>query len=244
MQAMTTDICNATLIGQTASLTDTRGGYSGGTTSQTYGVVKAKDGHCWMTNNLNLYNKTISSTDSDFSSPSTYTIPAGITATTDWDTNNYQTKKVEVSQGMGQYADKTNQYGTWGQVYYNWTVAVAKETTAGVTSAPNTSICPKGWTLPTNGGVGVHKSWAKLLDAYGVTTGAQLLTSPLGFTKYYGRWSWVGASEHDQGSDGSFWSGTPSSETDAYILHYSSRGVYPQTNGTKGYGFSIRCVAR
>ena len=244
MQAMTTDICNAALIGETASLTDTRGGGSGGATTQKYGVLKAKDGNCWMTNNLNLYNKTISSTDSDFPSGN-FTIPNGITTPTDWNTNVYNAPKVEVSQGMGQYADKTNQYGTWGQVYYNWTAAVAKETTAGVTTAPNTSICPKGWTLPTNGDKGINKSWAKLLDTYSITTGAQLLANTyLGFSLYYGYWSWDGASENGQSNGGSFWSSTPSSEANAYYLNYWSTGVNPQTNYHKGYGFSIRCVAR
>lgn len=49
-------------------------------------------------------------------------------------------------------------------------------------------------------------------------------------------------SESGQGSSGYFWSGTPSSETNAYYLHYWSTGVNPQNNDTKGYGFSIRCV--
>ncbi|MBR2659371.1 hypothetical protein IKD60_01280 [Candidatus Saccharibacteria bacterium] len=245
MQAMTTDICNATLIGQTASLTDTRGGGSGGGTSQSYGVLKAADGNCWMTDNLNLYNKTISSSDSDFPS-GTYTIPAGITDPTEWNTNNYQTKKVEVAHGLGNNADKNNTYGTWGEVYYNWTVAVAKEdTTSYTTTGPDTSICPKGWTLPTNGDKGVNKSWAKLLDTYSITTSEQLRSnSTLGFTKYYGFWDLDDASENAQGSGGYFWSGTPSAETNAYYMRYNSGGVYPQNNVGKGYGDNIRCVAR
>ncbi|MBR3220258.1 hypothetical protein IKF76_00085, partial [Candidatus Saccharibacteria bacterium] len=241
MQDITTEICANTPTGQTASLIDTRGGGNGGATPTSYGVIKALDGNCWMTDNLNLYNYTISAATSDFDSPSSYTIPAGITATTDWNTNNYTTKKVEVAHGLGQYATSDSSY--YGEVFYNWTVAVAKETTAGVTTAPNTSICPKGWTLPTNGDRGVNKSWAKLLDVYGVTTGAQLLTKPLGF-KYYGVWDWGIASEIHQGSRSVFWSGTPSSETNAYHLFYNSDGVNPQVNYNKGYGFSIRCVAR
>ncbi|MBR0403361.1 hypothetical protein IJI55_02325, partial [Candidatus Saccharibacteria bacterium] len=112
-------------------------------------------------------------------------------------------------------------------------------------TAPDTSICPKGWTLPTNGDKGVNKSWAKLLHVYGIDTGAKLLAnSTLGFTKYYGYWDWYLASEGNQGILGYFWSGTPSAETNAYHLTYDSGGVYPQDINDKGHGFSIRCVAR
>ena len=245
MQQMTTNICQNSPIGTTMRLRDTRGkGNNGTATDSTYGVIRAKDGNCWMTDNLNLYNKTIAASDSDFTSPTSYTIPAGITTTTEWESNIYNAKRVEVSHGLGQYATQDQTY--WGQVFYNWTVAVAKETTAGVTTAPDTSICPKGWTLPTNGDEGVNKSWAKLMDAYGVTTGAILKdnTPDLGFSQYYGTWSWHFKSERYQGGNGYFWSGTPSSETDAYHLYYWASSINPQHYNTKGYGFSIRCVTR
>ncbi|MBR0403163.1 hypothetical protein IJI55_01255 [Candidatus Saccharibacteria bacterium] len=255
MQEMTSDICAATATGTKVTLRDTRGGGNAGSQVANYGVVKAADGNCWMTDNLNIYNYTINAETSDFTSPANYTIPAPITDTNQWNSNVYSPatdtssasphtgKKVEISHGMGQYASQDQQY--WNEPYYNWTVAVAKETTAGVTTAPDTSICPKGWTLPTNGDKGVNKSWAKLLDTYSITTGAQLISnSTLGFTKYYGYWSWGHASELSQGSYGYFWSGTPSAEANAYYLDYVSGGVHPQVNYTKGYGFSIRCVAR
>ncbi|MBR2659520.1 hypothetical protein IKD60_02040, partial [Candidatus Saccharibacteria bacterium] len=249
MQEMTSDICAATDTGTKVTLRDTRGGGNAGSQVANYGVVKAADGNCWMTDNLNIYNYTISAETSDFTSPANYTIPAGITATTDWNTNDYATKKVEVSHGLGQYASQDQQY--WNEPYYNWTVAVAKETTAGVTTAPDTSICPKGWTLPTNGDSGVNKSWARLFSnipnvGYNYTAGSQFVnnTNILGFTKYYGLWDWNDASENVQGSDGYFWSGTPSAETNAYSLFYNSGGVNPQANYNKGHGFSIRCVSR
>ena len=253
MQDVTSDICAATpetmTLDNAYTLIDSRGKGNAGSQTGTYRVIKAKDGNCWMIDNLNLYNYTISAETSDFTSPANYTIPAGITATTDWNTNNYTTKKVEISHGLGQYATQDQSY--WNEPYYNWTVAVAKETTAGVTTAPDTSICPKGWTLPTNGDSGVNKSWARLFSnipnvGYNYTAGSQFVnnTNILGFTKYYGDWVWNGASEYSQGSGGYFWSGTPSAETNAYYLHYNSGGVYPQINSNKGHGFSIRCVAR
>ena len=58
-----------------------------------------------------------------------------------------------------------------------------------------------------------------------------------------GCWDWGLALYLGQGSYGRFWSGTPSSEANAYYLAYHSEGVRPQGNYNKGYGFSIRCVA-
>ena len=259
MHEMTTAICKNSTNGETAQLIDVRGqGSSGANKSATYGVRKifgnqgSDDSECWMTDNLNLYDTkagALTPDNTDIKS-GTYQIPAPITATNQWNTNNYQTKKVEISHGMGQYADTSNQYGTWGEPYYNWTVAVAKETTEGITTAPDTSICPKGWTLPVNGTDTVAKSYAHLLAKAipntPITTGQQLISnsSTLGFTKYYGFWHWYYASEYDQGNVGVFWSGTPSTETNAYYLDYNSGAVDPQHTDNKYYGFGIRCVAR
>ncbi|MBR3134967.1 hypothetical protein IKG54_00140 [Candidatus Saccharibacteria bacterium] len=239
MQDFTTTMCSNLAVNSSKVLIDRRN-------NQFYRVVHAVDGNCWMADNLSIYGQDISATDSDFTTPSTYTIPASITATTDWNTNNYQTKKVEVAHGLGSSATSDSSY--YGEVFYNWTVAVAKETTAGVTSAPNTSICPAGWQLPVNGPETTNKSWARLLSStygYGITTGTALLENQyLGFTKYYGNWHWLSASEGGQGSYGVFWSGTPSSETNAYYLTYFSGGVTLQDVNNKGYGWSIRCVQR
>lgn len=68
MQQMTPAICAGASVGATKTLTDTRD-------SSTYTVRKHSDGNCWMTQNLRIVNKTISSTDSDMTSGS-FTIPA------------------------------------------------------------------------------------------------------------------------------------------------------------------------
>ena len=241
MQDFTTTQCNNLGTNASTVLVDRRN-------REFYRVVHAQDGNCWMADNLSIYGQDISATDSDFTSPASYTIPASITQTSEWSGSNiYNTKKVEVAHGLG--ANATNDPSYYGQVFYNWTVAVAKETTAGVTSAPNTSICPAGWQLPVNGASEtVNKSWTKLFGStygYGITNGTQLLENQyLGFAKYYGGWYWYSASEIDQGRAGNFWSGTPSSETYIYRLGYDSGGVSSQLNSNKGHGFSIRCVQR
>lgn len=49
--------------------------------------------------------------------------------------------------------------------------------------------------------------------------------------------------EYGQGSYGFFWSATPNSASNSYDLRYASGSINPQDNDSKGYGFSVRCVA-
>ena len=63
MQDMTTEICNASTVGQTNRLTDTRD-------SKLYWVAKLADNQCWMTQNLDLdldSSKPLTSANSDIS---------------------------------------------------------------------------------------------------------------------------------------------------------------------------------
>ena len=72
--------CSSLSEGETASLTDTRDG-------NIYTVRKFKDGKCWMTENLRIVGKTITSADSNVSSD--FTIPASsISGFNAQDTNN------------------------------------------------------------------------------------------------------------------------------------------------------------
>ena len=73
MQDMTSKIAENTPIGTVATLTDIRD-------NNTYTVRKLKDGKIWMTENLRLIDKTISSADSNLPSGETYTIPASDTS--------------------------------------------------------------------------------------------------------------------------------------------------------------------
>ena len=67
MQDMTPEVCVNTKEHQVATLKDVRDG-------NTYTVAKLKDGKCWMTQNLRITGKTITSADSDVTA--NYTIPA------------------------------------------------------------------------------------------------------------------------------------------------------------------------
>ncbi|MBR0402948.1 hypothetical protein IJI55_00125, partial [Candidatus Saccharibacteria bacterium] len=237
MQDFTSTMCNNLATNASKVLVDRRN-------NQFYRVVHAQDGNCWMADNLSIYGQDISATDSDFSS-GTYAIPAS----SEWSTNLHTEPKVHVVTATSTSNISGDKSPYYGQVYYNWTAAVAKSTTVGVTTAPNTSICPNGWTLPNGGNSSVNKSWARLFGndvGYNYTAGSQFVNNvnPLGFTKYYGNWNFSIASENAQGKGSLFWSGTPNSETNAYSLTYNSGNVNPQFIYAKGEGYSIRCVLR
>ena len=247
MQDFTTTQCNNLATNASTVLVDRRN-------NQFYRVVHAQDGNCWMADNLNIYGQTISAADSDFTTSSvpsgSYTLPASITATTDWNTSIYDRPMIEVTHGLGTYASSNPKY--YGEVYYNWCAATATSGESSIncntTTAPNTSICPSGWQLPVNGPETTNKSWARLLGStygYGITSGTALRENQyLGFDLYYGYWSFSAASERTQGSNGNFWSGTPSSGSDDYCLYYNSSNIDPQNTNDKSSGFSIRCVLR
>ena len=219
MQDFTMTECAALNTGSVVRLMDSRN-------TNIYNVVKAADGNCWMADNLDLYDITIYPEDSDLDSGSFY-IPASST----WTTNVTSEAKVHVATNSGYE----------GEVYYNWYAATAGSTLTSGT-APD-SICPKGWQLPVNGDSSTDKSWANLLDAYSITTGAQLLAnSDLGFTKYYGYWRWYDNSEWEQGSLGYFWSSIPYGADRAYNVSYDSTAIHLQGTNNKGVGFPVRCV--
>ena len=45
------------------------------------------------------------------------------------------------------------------------------------------------------------------------------------------------------GSDGYYWSSTPTGSSDAYILYFDSGDIYASNHSSRYYGFSARCVA-
>ena len=147
MQEMTYEVCeNTTTPLNDANGIDTTGEHRGDNSfvpsktlvdtrdnsSQT--VRKLADGRCWMTDNLRLINKTISSTDSNLPPGETYAVPASD------DTSFGYTNDVSSA-----YLDST--YGG----YYSFYAATAGKGGTSLASGNATGdICPKGWRLPTS----------------------------------------------------------------------------------------------
>lgn len=126
LETMQSFNCSSLVMHETTTLKDSRDG-------NTYTVAKLLDGNCWMTQNLKIANKTIDSTDSDMTSGS-FTIPAS---------------NATAFGSYGTPAMVTD--STYGG-YYNFAAATAGSYSAVVptgTPSYSSSICPKGWKLPT-----------------------------------------------------------------------------------------------
>ena len=200
-------------VGDSATLEDERDG-------NFYTVKKLADGNVWMTENLRLINKTISSTDSNLPSGETWTVPASNVSS--FATTSYNTNSA--------YLDST--YGG----YYTFYTATAGWGTNSVTSGNSPKdICPKGWRLPTGGSTGEFQTLYNNYNSAALMMGIPNFT----LSGYVNN-----GSVSYQGSNGNFWSSTVLNAGDAYILYLNSAFVLPADYDDKTNGFSVRCVAR
>ncbi len=222
MQDMTSDICASVQINSSKKLIDSRNG-------KTYIVTKLNDKNCWMTQNLEIINKTISSADSDMISGS-FTIPAS-------DKSGFTSSD--------QYQPKAYYEAPYGG-YYNWFTATAGAGTSSVTSGDvkNSSICPKNWQLPPNSG---DKSYSSLFTSYGAHAnntlqygGQSIINDPLDFV--YGG-NVVDNTLGSAGRSGYYWTSTADSIPNAYRLGFST-DVATHLSSVRYSGMSVRCVAR
>ncbi len=242
MQDVTLEMCNATDAGTSVELLDKRGyGNGGADKTTTYTVIKARDGNCWMADNLNLYNVTVQAADSDFTSGS-FTIPN----TSNWTSSGdvYDAARMHVVTASSHQ----------GINYYNWCTATA-HAPCGETTQVETSICPNGdtdgtkggWKLPVHGDSNTDYSWLKLMNAYGVTNAPQLFNqTELGFTKYYGHWHPAFNKEYALTDRGYFITATPRNAIHLYVLFYDSGSINKADwdYWGKDGAFPMRCVVR
>ena len=208
MQAMTSTICSNMSSGASKNLTDTRD-------NNVYTIKKLADGKCWMTQNLRLVNKTITSADSN--TTSNFTIPASsISGFNAYNTNN------------AYYRDNT--HGS----YYTFYTATAGWGTNSVTSGfTPKDICPKGWRLPTGGEGGEFEA------LYNKYNSEDLLIGTPGFvdTGYIDN----GSIERD--SRGYYWASSVVSNNLAHDLDIRSNPNAVGYDD-KRFGFAVRCVAK
>ena len=231
MQQMNPNICKAnTTPNRTATQLDTDGSHHGDPNyvptktltdtrdNNTYTISKLADGKCWMTQNLRIINKTITPADSNVTS--NYTIPASsINGFTSSDTSNA-------------YVDS---YGG----FYNWYTATAGTgTTALSTNGQNapSSICPKGWRLPTSGNI--YSEFQTLYNNY--RSSSALRSNPVNLTLSGGAFS---SRRLNQDSYGNYWSSTVDSSEYAYNLYLTTLSVNPVLSRGKYQGLSVRCIA-
>ena len=232
MQQMTPEICAATTTpNKTATTLDTDGSHYGDPNytptktltdtrdNNTYTVSKLADGKCWMTQNLRIIDKTITSDDSDVEDD--YIIPAS-------SLNGFSSYDISNA-----YIDNNN------GGFYNWYTATAGTGTQSLsTRGQNTtvSICPKGWRLPTGGDNGEFQAF---YDNY--NSSSALRSNPVNLT-FSG---FIRSSLHGvQGLRGLYWSSTVDSSYYAYSLLLDASGVDPARRNDEYCGYSVRCIAR
>ena len=201
----------------TVTLTDTRD-------NNTYTISKLADGKCWMTQNLRIINKTITPADSNVTA--NYTIPASVA-------NGFNT--FDVSRA---YVDPT--YGG----YYNFhTVTAGVGRYSSSTEGENivSSICPKGWRLPTS--YRSNSDFHLLYSKY--NSSSRLLSAPVNFM-LSGLASNLAGGQilNSVGSAGFYASSTVYNANDSYTLTLNNTTVNPALkNSYKINGFNVRCIA-
>ena len=235
MQQMTPEICAVTTTpSASALLLDTDGSHAGDTDyiptvmlsdtrdANSYTVRKLADGNCWMTDSLRLTDKTITTSDSNVSTD--YYVPAS--STDGWCFG--ASSSCIINQSLTLSSEYTD-----NSVYYNWYTATAG-TSSGTTA--NSSICPKGWRLPT-GSDGDFQTLYSLYNSFESLTreaGPKLVLSGLRFVNL----------TFGQGTEGYYWSSTAYDSSNAYYMAFNDKDIYPANiNSEKSMGLTLRCVA-
>lgn len=207
MQQMTSAICYNTAVNVRKTLIDTRD-------DSEYSVRKAPDGRCYMGDNLKLTNKQITSEDSDVSAD--FTVPASSSGFSTQDTSNM-------------YLYSGNNTG-----YYTFYAATAGTGGTDLSSgdAPS-SICPKGWRLPTNGEL-------QTLYSFYDNVSFDRLDANL-FVGYILRGRMYELNNH-----GMFWASTTYNSEYAKTVYLDSdeEKILADNRTAKYAGAAIRCVAK
>ena len=218
MQNVDAGVCANSNLHEVANLVDVRDG-------NIYTVAKLKDGKCWMTENLRLVNKTLTSVDSDV--VSNFTVPASNLNVI----NTYDTPTV---LPMAYFNSSRPQDGA----YYNWFTATAgtggRNIPEGVDAS--SSVCPSGWRLSYGGS---RSEYLTLLNSYDGNV-ANLRGAPLNFITpgYVHERNLIGI-----GSNGLYWSSTAGPANWAHRMsiwgNNSDQGSSWQVDGAL-----VRCLVK
>ena len=268
MQDMSTEICNSVSgDGETTAtqLVDARD-------NKLYWVAKLKDGHCWMTQNLDTdisANATLNSQTTDLNEynvagyydgyaksgniiywePANTTINFDGTTMTGWhdsDTIPYSASKTD---------DAGTEYSSLGN-WYNWTAAIASNNSSSLTqdtlndivNNPKNSICPKGWRLPTISSQseavsGSTNEFARLNNLYNNNSTSDSYNLTI-LPLYFVKPGFIDKGGlYENSNYGGYWSSTLNN-TGAYYLRFRNNVSPSNYYYARTNGLSIRCLAR
>jgi len=207
-----------------------------------YAIAELKDGNCWMVQNLRLGQDTttlaLTTIDSDVQSGG-FTLKGKLSD----GKFTYTTVSGEIYQNNNSQYYCTTDYGC----YYNWYTSTAGAGTTSVSSGNvDYSICPNGWTLPT------QAQFATLRTAYN-NSATSILVSPTDLKENAngvstpglllgGFYNSSGAS--DIGSIGYYWSRTAYSAPTGDFLSLTTSSVNPAARSYKYLGLAVRCLLK
>ncbi len=277
MQDMTIDICNNSEVGDWRVLIDTRGGgYENQGRQNSYVVQKLSDGNCWMGQNLRLPGGTrLTIADSDLNTGSF--VSSGDDGDTVTSGNSYTlpaSKESGFNDSTGHFVfdgNETQPYSHKYGSYYSWcaTTAGCKNSNGGNPSEGKeaaSSICPRGWKLPTSnktnavsgsfnnlvmdGSSQITPASAWRINQTDLTLGINIgVTSPTNGALFSGSFfpasGWFGSSINaisEVGIEGDYWSSTSHGNDAAYYVSLEANQIRPSNIWARYYGLSVRCV--
>ena len=278
MQDISPAIVANTNEGSFKALKDTRD-------NQYYMVSKLKDGKIWMTQNLRLGTNSSSITltpmDSNITA-SSWTLNGKVAAPGEFTTytscatgtcEDRYTSTTRYNNNNAYYcAPDSASSNNYVGCYYNWYSATASSGTSSITPVGTSigykdvgsSICPKGWYLPSGGGEPLSGSTSDRPDSdFNVlynnypssdlmrNTGTCTTAGQAGCDNANGTnipsfllsGYYYSDGANYLGQSGYYWSRSAYSKGLAYALGLNSSAVYPQGYASKYHGFSVRCLA-
>ena len=176
---------------------------------------------------------------------------------TNWQNSNTAPYSYNYLDGNGNpvYPDSNVSQSTAGDHglsgnYYNWTASLASNDSTNATGNPTNSICPKGWRLPN----ATNKEFGNLLVQYNIIStntsnsyieNVSSVNSMGASSLYFVRGGYINSGSLGNSDNyGTYWSGTSNIDSYAYYLDYRSSKIYPQLNGSRNIGRSVRCLTR
>lgn len=265
LQDLTAEACQALTLEQQYLFYDKRD-------EKDYTIARLKDGNCWMTSNLRLGNAeggasiTLTSEDTNLQTGEEFVLPAsagGVWAESNNNQNTTDTKHLYSNGNLWLDDDYTSESQAPGNFkatglpaspsqyvgnYYNWYTA-----TAGTGLYNNTivdaqsSICPKGWRLPTYSYSEPQQLFAQYIsnmsaDTSNLNDSIIIRSFPMNLHPIGSYNALTGSPEIGWGAG--FWSSTPRALYASHAQLYGIRvvNVDPVGYNQKIRGVSIRCL--
>ena len=213
----------------------------------TYLVSKLADGNCWMSQNLEFETDTepLFNTTTDLTTIQSTTMENATKEYNDYSYNGanwYTDYSVKPSDDNKYYRGGTTAASTpsgagsaynWERagVYYNFYSAAAATVNAGATETEDT-ICPFGWTLPT------EIEWNTMLSTYGINNLSQATADPVNIPGAGAVNNMIDQNRqyYDTGSAAHYW--LKDSQATVANGYVNNSGMWVMV------GASIRCIAK